>query len=297
MNQGNRVVEPLLNIKSSLLGEGPVWDSEKQSIFWIDISQGKIYEYNIDNQQYRSIDVGQMVGAIALCKDDKWVAALQKGIAYISCATGKVEMIISPELCLPNNRFNDGKCDPAGRFWAGTMSMSEEPQMGSLYVLSSNLSIRKKLTGISISNGLAWSLDNKKLYYIDTPTLEVCAFDYDLESGDIQNQQSIIKISEEDGYPDGMTIDAEGMLWIAHWNGWQVTRWNPVTGQKIDSIHLPVARVTSCTFGGKNLDDLYITTAKVGLSATELAQQPLAGSLFVVKNCGVRGIEASRFRT
>ncbi len=176
------------------------------------------------------------------------------------------------------------------------MSLSEDAGAGSLYVLDSDLKCSQKIKGVTISNGLAWSADRKTFYYTDTPTLEVAAFDYDDYTGAISNRRTIIRIEEKEGYPDGMTIDNEGMLWIAHWNGWQVTRWNPATGTKLLSIKLPVAKVTSCTFGGENFDDLYITSAKVDLTEAELKEQPFAGSLFVIRQCGFKGLPSFEFK-
>jgi sugar lactone lactonase YvrE len=204
-------------------------------------------------------------------------------------------MISNPEPQLPGNRFNDGKCDPAGRFWAGTMSHTDEPEKGSLYLLGKDLSVTKKIEAVSISNGLAWSPDHKTFYYIDTPTKKVAAFHFDNTNGKIEDKRYIIQFLNNEGTPDGMTIDSEGMLWIAHWDGWQISRWNPVTGEKLKSILLPVSRVTSCCFGGKNLDDLYITSASTGLSDDQLKKEPLAGSLFVIKNTGFNGLPAFEF--
>ena len=203
-------------------------------------------------------------------------------------------MISNPEPHLPGNRFNDGKCDPAGRFWAGTMSHTDEPEKGSLYLLDKDLSVTQKIENVSISNGLAWSPDQNTFYYIDTPTKKVAAFHFDKTNGNIENKRYVIQFSNNEGTPDGMTIDSEGMLWIAHWDGWQISRWNPATGEKIKTILLPVSRVTSCCFGGKNLDDLYITSASTGLSDDQLRKEPLAGSLFVIKNTGFHGLTAFR---
>jgi sugar lactone lactonase YvrE len=237
-----------------------------------------------------------MIGSFAVCNNGDLVAGLHHGFAFISRPDGKLKMIVDPESEIPTNRFNEGKCDPAGRFWAGTMAISEILHQGNVYVLDRDLKCRKQIEHVSISNGLAWSLDHKTLYYIDTPSFEVVSYDYDVSSGEISNKKSVIKINvKEEGYPDGMTIDEEGMLWIGHWDGWQVARWNPLTGEKIGSIKLPASRVTSCTFGGENLDDLYITTARVGLTEEALAAQPLAGEFFVVKNCGFKGLPAFEF--
>ena len=278
-----------------LLGEGPLWDGTRKSVYWLDILKGEIHEYATEKRATRTIPVAQMVGSIAVCKDGSLIAALKNGFGFVNPDTGQVRMIGHPESHLVENRFNDGKCDPAGRFWAGTMSLSEEKNAGAVYVVDKNLVISQMIKQVTISNGMAWCVHHKKFYYIDTPTFEVAAYDYDMETGKIINREVVIKIANEDGYPDGMTIDSEGMLWIAHWDGWQVTRWNPVTGEKLMHIKLPVGRVTSCCFGGDNLQDLYITSARVGLSEDELERQPLAGSLFVIRDIGFTGVEPFKF--
>jgi sugar lactone lactonase YvrE len=281
---------------SCQLGESPLWDAINKRILWVDILKGDVHQYGSENEIYKIFSSNLMIGAIALCRSGLLIAATQNGFALIDLGKENLVEIVDPEKHLKNNRFNDGKCDPVGRFWAGTMAISEVLHQGNVYVLDRDLKCRKQIENVSISNGLAWSLDHKTLYYIDTPSFEVVAYDYNLTTGDISNKKSVIKINvEEDGYPDGMTIDQEGMLWIGHWDGWQVTRWNPLTGEKLGSIKLPAGRVTSCTFGGDNLDDLYITTARVGLTEEALALQPLAGELFVVKNCGFKGLPAFEF--
>lgn len=278
-----------------LLGEGPVWDADLNVICWIDILNGEIHQFSAEQKTHQIIPVHQYIGSVALCKNGHFLAALKNGFAFINRENGQVNMIGNPEDHLSNNRFNDGKCDPAGRFWAGTMSLSEDPGAGSVYVLEKGLSITKKIDHTSIANGMAWSLDHQTYYFIDTPTCEVAAYHYDKNTGNISNKRTIIKIAKENGFPDGMTIDRQGMLWIAHWDGWQVTRWNPDTGKKIYDIQLPVSKVTSCTFGGENLEDLYITSARTGLSENELLEQPMAGYLFVIRNCGFSGIPTVKF--
>ena len=279
------------------LGEGPVWDAKRKVICWIDILMGEIHEYSPEQKTHRTIQVHQMIGSAAICTNGNFIAALQNGFGFIDRTSGEVRIFSDPEENLPKNRFNDGKCDPEGRFWAGTMSLSEEDPTGSVYVAGKDLSIAKKIEGVTISNGMAWSRDEQIFYYIDTPTLEVVAYDYDKSTGHISNKRIVIRIPKQDGYPDGMTIDNEGMLWIGHWNGWQVARWDPVKGEKLYHIPLPVANVSSCTFGGEDLEDLYITTAKKGLTEDQLQKQPLAGSLFVVRNCGFKGMPAFEFKT
>jgi len=279
------------------LGEGPVWDAKRNVICWIDILRGEIHEYSPEQKTHRTIHVHQMIGSIALCTNGNFIAALQNGFGFIDRTSGEVRIFSDPEENLPNNRFNDGKCDPEGRFWAGTMPLSENEPAGSVYVAGKDLSITKKIEGVTISNGMAWSRDEQIFYYIDTPTLEVVAYDYEKSTGHISNKRIVIKIPKEDGFPDGMTIDNDGMLWIGHWGGWQVARWDPDKGEKLHHIPLPVANVSSCTFGGDDLEDLYITTAKKGLTEDQLQKQPLAGSLFVVRNCGFKGMPAFEFET
>jgi len=279
-----------------LLGEGPVWSTRDNCIIWIDVLQGVIHAYYPGNKVHKAFNLNRMVGAVAIRKAGGLLAALQDGFALVNMEYNTIIPIADPEVHLPANRFNDGKCDPAGRFWAGTMAISEEPEKGNLYVLEPNLSVSKKIQNTTISNGMAWSADNSTFYYIDTPTFEVVAYDYDITNGSISNKRIAIKIPLEEGYPDGMTIDTEGMLWIAHWDGWQVARWDPNTGQKLMSVKLPVARVSSCTFGGGDFEDLYITTAKKELSEDELKDQPLAGALFVLKDCGFKGRAPFEFK-
>jgi sugar lactone lactonase YvrE len=288
-------MEELVLAHRCILGEGPVWDEKQQTICWVDILRGEIHEYNPAEDLHKTLFVDQMIGAVTVCKNGNFLAALRNGFGFIDRISGSVTMMSDPELHLPGNRFNDGKSDPGGRFWAGTMSHNDEPEMGNLYMFDTDLSVVKKIEKISISNGLAWSADHHTFYYIDTPTYEVVAYDFDITNGSITNKRKIISIDRSDGSPDGMTIDSEGMLWIAHWDGWQVTRWNPGTGKKLMSYSLPVSRVTSCCFGGKKYQDLYITSARIGLSDDQLKEQPLAGSLFVIKNIGVTGLPLFEF--
>jgi sugar lactone lactonase YvrE len=196
--------------------------------------KGEIHELNPSTDHHRIINTHEMIGSFAICSDGNFIAALQHGFSFINRENGEKKFISDPESDIPGNRFNDGKCDPAGRFWAGSMSFNTTDASASLYQLNVKLEVSKHATGITISNGLDWSLDKKTFYYIDTPTFNVDAFDYDNESGEITNRRTIIEIPKADGFPDGMCIDAAGMLWIAHWGGWQVTRWNPATGKKID---------------------------------------------------------------
>lgn len=277
------------------LGEGPVWCQQLHTICWIDILKGEIHQYDTLRAHLLTLPLHTIIGAIAICKSGRFIAAMQEGLGFVDRLDGKVEIIAHPELSFSENRFNDGKCDPAGRFWIGTMAIDESPSAGSLYTLDQNFHLERKITNTTISNGMAWSPDEQKFYYIDTPTMNVIAYKYNKERNEISRPSVAVTIGKEDGYPDGMTIDNEGMLWIAHWGGWQITRWNPETGRKLLAVKLPVANVSSVVFGGTDLQDLYITTARKGLSHQQLEGQPLAGSLFVVKNSGFRGLKAFAF--
>lgn len=281
---------------TSSLGEGPVWDISKKLLYWVDILENEIHWFSPVQGTHHTHRLDQMVGAIAFNSTGGLIAALENGFALVDIEKDCQKMIASPEVHLPDNRFNDGKCDPAGRFWAGTMSISGEPGAGNLYVVEKDLSVSTKIENVSCSNGLAWSLDNKTFYFIDTPTRQVAAYDYDIKTGNITNRRIVINTPDKDGYPDGMTIDSEGMLWIAFFDGWKVARWNPYTGEMLLSVYLPVSKITSCTFGGETLADIYITSAKEGLSEMELKYQPLAGSLFVIENSGFKGQGSYEFK-
>jgi sugar lactone lactonase YvrE len=277
------------------LGEGPLWDATRKRILWVDILNGEIHQFYPDKSEHKITVVHSLVGCIALRSSGEVIAALKPGFHTIDLETGAASFIAAPENHLPGIRFNDGKCDPAGRFWAGTMSVMGTRGAAALYTLNTDHTISCKVEKVTCSNGLAWSPDHTTLYYIDTPTGVVMAYDYDLLSGNIANGRQVIQIPPMEGSPDGMTIDTEGMLWIAMWNGWQITRWDPATGELLQRIPLPVANVTSCTFGGEYLRDLYITTALEGLSAEEQKAQPLAGYLFVIENCGYEGLPPFEF--
>jgi sugar lactone lactonase YvrE len=279
-----------------LLGEGPIWDSTSNILSWVDIVKGTIHEYSLTSKVHSIIPVNDMVGAIAHCENGAYLAALKEGLAYIDRESYDINFLTNPEKHLPNNRFNDGKCDSSGRFWIGSMSLNEEPNAGALYSLDTSLQVVKEIGEVTISNGMAWTADAKIMYYIDTPTRQVCAFDFNIVTAKLSNKRIVITIPEEEGYPDGMTIDREGKLWIAHWGGWQISRWNPENGKKLKGFKLPVSKITSCTFGGKDLSNLYITSASIDLSSEEMKEQPLAGSVFVIENIGWQGFESSIFK-
>jgi sugar lactone lactonase YvrE len=262
------------------LGEGVIWDARRQVLYWVDITGHKLHEFNPATNADRDWDIGQQVGTVVPRRSGGVMLAVTDGFAAFDLNTGKLTSIAKPEPPVKEARFNDGKCDPAGRFWAGTMSRQGT---GCLYCLDANHRVRTMLDHVWTSNGIVWSLDQRTMYYIDTKLQRVDAFDYDLATGTITNRRVAVPIPVDQGRPDGMTLDAEGMLWVAHWEGGRVTRWNPVTGKLLATIRLPVARVTSCAFGGANFDRLFITTA-----------QPDGGGVFVATP-GARGLPAEEY--
>lgn len=286
-------IELVLDAKATL-GEGLIWHAQKGVLYWVDILEKNLHLYDPRTNLDRTIYVGQYVGTVVSRSSGGVMLAVHHGFASLDLETEKLIIFQDPESHLPNNRFNDGKCDPAGRFWAGTMELTGKAAAGSLYCMDRDLSVRRMLEKVSTSNGIVWSLDHKTMYYIDTLTFLVEAFDYNEESGRISNRRAAVTIPQNMGYPDGSTIDAEGMIWVALFGGACVTRWDPKSGKLLQTIRLPVSNVTACAFGGPNLDQLYITTARLTLTESDLARQPQAGSLFCV-NPGVQGIEAYEF--
>lgn len=279
----------------ALLGEGPLWDQRSRRLLWVDIHGQTVGRFDPVTGRNESIPVATMVGAVVPAQDGGLVVALQEGFARLDPVSHRLSTPIRPAgHDGTTTRFNDGKCDPAGRFLAGTMSLAGAPRAGALHVLEAGGQTRTLLTGVSISNGLAWRPDGQLLYYIDTPTRRVAAFDYDLANGTLRNRRIALDIPAVLGYPDGMTIDAEGMLWIALWGGGAVTRWDPSTGRLLSTHRLPVSHVTSCAFGGDKLDILFVTTARTDLGTAQLAAEPLAGSIFTLEP-RTEGMPASVF--
>ena len=276
------------------VGEGPLWDEERQVLYWVDILSSLLYIYDPATGENRALDVGQHVGTVVTRASGGLMLAVREGFASFDLETQELTLIANTEAHITGNRFNDGKCDPAGRFWAGTMAYENPTNQGSLYRLDTDLSVHKIFGDVAISNGIIWSLDHTTMYYIDTLRKNVRAFDYADDTGDISNERVIIEVPEEVGMPDGMAIDSEGMLWVAHYGGSCVSRWNPNTAQLLEKIDLPVTQVTACAFGGPNLDILFITSAAQELDAAELARQPLAGGLFAIKT-PYQGIPSFRF--
>jgi sugar lactone lactonase YvrE len=272
--------ELLLDAKATL-GEGPAWDAKTQTLYWVDILEKRIYA---GTELLAQLD--DFIGCIAPRQNGNLILALSGAegrASFVDLELGSLrETVLTILTESPSNRINDGKCDPAGRFLAGTMDMNETEASGSLYSFDGKY-VTRLFDGVRISNGLAWSPDHKTFYYIDTPTREVRAFDYDLSTGEIANPRVAIHVPEIMGWPDGMTSDVEGNLWIALWGGAQVTCWNPNTVQLLESIPVPALQTSSCVFGGRDRNELYVTSARVGMSEADFSKYPLSGGLFRVE--------------
>jgi sugar lactone lactonase YvrE len=284
--------ELLLDTKA-LLGEGPIWNHETQQLYWVDIEKRQLHLYTPATGEDNFFDTGERVGTVVPVETGGALVALQDGIYWMGLQDGDKEFIVNP---LPEGiRFNDGKCDPLGRLWVGSMHLDGKKGAATLYMMDNQQEIHPKLDSVTISNGIIWSLDNQTMYYIDTPTRQVRAFDFEPETGEITNPRVAVQVPRENGAPDGMTIDEEGMLWIGHWGGGMVGRYNPENGELIQKVTVPALNVTACAFGGDNFDKLYITTASIGMNEEQQEEYPLAGGLFVAEP-GVRGVPADFYR-
>jgi sugar lactone lactonase YvrE len=275
-----------------------VWLPEEQALYWVDIRAPMIWRMLWPGQECRSWMPPFRISALAPRRQGgfitatDFIAATDKGFAFIDPEAGDYRLIAAPEASLPGNRSNDGKVDRAGNFWFGTMDDAEQAETGALYRVAADLSWRWAGAGYKVPNGPAFSRDGGTIYHTDSARRSVykCALN---EDGTLGERTIFLSFSHEDGYPDGMTVDAEDCLWIAFWDGWCVRRFAP-DGAPLARIPLPVQRPTSCAFGGPDLDLLFITSARFGLSDHELSAQPLAGSLFVVSP-GCRGVAEHRF--
>lgn len=274
---------------AAVLGESPVWHGGRESCYWVDIEGKRLYEHNQVKGTVRFFDIGARVSLAVPAEDGNLVLALQGGIAKFNPDTAQLSLITDLGLQWDNIRCNDGACNSSGALWIGTMDIEERDGAGVVYRVGKDLQVSTKIENVSISNGMAWSPDNKRLYYTDSLTREVWSYRYLEDTEEIFFEKVVIYIPPEMGLPDGMAMDAEGMLWIALWGGHGVSRWDVVTGKMIGFIRLPVPQVSSCAFVGKDLDQLLITTARKGMSEEELSLYPESGHTFIV-NPGVKGL-------
>jgi sugar lactone lactonase YvrE len=274
------------------LGEGPFWHTAEACLYWVDIVAKQVNRFDPASGATHSTALPTMVGAVVGCASGGLLAATQAGLLRWR-GDGPRQTIAVPQPDQPFNRLNDGKCDRAGRFWVGSMALDGAPRRGCLYRIDPDGTTTCMDRGFSLCNGLGWSPDNRTMYLTDTPNGRIYAYDFDLASGELANRRVLVQVAEDAGYADGLAVDAEGCLWSAHWDGWRITRYDP-TGRTIAAIAMPVARPTSCAFGGAALNLLYVTSARVGLSLAARRRQPLAGSLFTI-DPGVAGCPVGLF--
>lgn len=284
----------ILNSKA-VLGEGALWDSECNRLYWVDIEGGLFNIFDPRTLQNKSFKLGKRIGTVVPVDNHQVLLAVEDGMVMLNTETGAWVYKLSVDIHSQGKRFNDGKCDPQGRFWVGSMSVNDVPAAGSLYCIDEGFVLTEKIQGVSISNGIAWSPDGDFMYYIDTPTCEVVRYKFEAVSGDISEKKTIIQVPDGMGWPDGMTVDSEGMLWVALWDGFGVARFDPVTGRLMQKVYVPAPKTTSCAFGGEDLRTLYITTARVGMTESELVKYPLSGSIFYV-DTEIKGLPATGFK-
>lgn len=295
MSDNTQHTATLLLNSQATLGEGPVWDYKKQRLYWVDIEGCKLHCHDPGKNHNTHWKFDEMPGAAAPCITGKILLALESGLATFDM---EHEILVHHNALVQNDphiRCNDGKCGPDGNFWIGTMHKELEPEAGALYSVDNYYNTRLQIPKTTVSNGMAWSSDHKLFYYIDSAAHEVVSYQFNKSQGTISHKSLLFEVPESYGDPDGMCIDEEGMLWIAHWGGHCVRRWDPEAGKVLERIDVPAPQVTSCCFGGENMDTLYITTARGGLGSKELGQYPLSGGLFMHRS-DVRGTHINYFR-
>jgi sugar lactone lactonase YvrE len=280
--------EAVLDVRADV-GEGPAWDAARDRLVWVDITAGKVHVYDPVAGTDQAHDVGRHVGAAVPTVDSRLLLAVPDGLALLD---NTVRMVAEVEADRPGNRMNDAKCDPQGRLWAGTMPYEHEPGAAGLYRFD-GVAVEKVLSGLTLSNGLGWSPDGTVMYFIDSGTQRVDAFHFDGGEGAISGRRTVVEIDPAEGMPDGMTVDHDGCLWVALWGGGQVRRYTP-SGRLDAVVELPATQVTSCAFGGRRSDVLYVTSAAYRLTPEQLSAQPRAGNLFAVEP-GVAGPAATPF--
>jgi sugar lactone lactonase YvrE len=284
--------------KRSVLGEGPIWRPRENSLYWIDLKAPAIYCFDVITRQNRQVPaaLGKTIGGMVFARDGRMIVVDAEGVHVLN-TSGHRNLLVNPESDQVGNAFNDAKCDPKGRLWSGTADIGETRQSGSLYVIEgqgrTTGRVRRIDSGIICSNGPAFAPDGRRAYFTDSFAQEIYCYDVDLDTGLIGERKSFFRCAPEAGYPDGMTVDSEGYLWCCNWDGWSVTRYTQ-NGEIDRVLKVPVPRPTSVCFGGPRMDQLFITSASDGLSADQLREAPLSGSLFVCEP-GVKGLLDAEF--
>ena len=277
--------------RQSLWGEGPIWWND--SLYYVDIEGKAIIRLNPDTEEETIWEFPERIGCVVPCNNGHLLYAGDNGISIFDPQTKQSSHITDPESHLPDNRFNDGKCDPYGRFWGGTISLKKIKGSASLYCLDTAKNLEKKLEGLTNSNGLTWSQDKKRFFHIDTPSRSIQAYDYNGETSEISLATTIVNTEALgfDSSPDGMTIDSQDNLWVAFCHGGCVAQFDSKNGALIQSIELPVVETTACTFGGHNLDRLFVTT---GIKKD--LREANAGKVFVIDGLKIQGQATHPFK-
>ena len=287
-------IEILADVKTTL-GEGPLWDIEEQRLYWIDSFDGRVFRCTADGREIRAWDVPQKIGSMALRRDGGAIVSLQRGFHTLDFNTGEVALIHDPEPGLAANRLNDGKVDRQGRFVAGSMDTMEEGPNGALYRLDPDMTVHRLDNGIICSNGPCWSPNGRTFYFTDTWRGEIWAYDYDTATGGVSNRRTFATVDTSGGgAADGATVDADGFVWSALVYDGKLVRY--ATDGTVDRvIEMPVKKVTSVMFGGPDLDVLYVTTMAKPPLPRFPDDGPLRGSVFAIRDLGVRGLPEMRF--
>ena len=278
---------------SAHLAEGPVWSMREARLYWVDILAPAVHRFDPVSGTNETCGLPRLVSALAERRSGGLVALTQQGLETLDFAAGRLSPLVRPEANLPENRFNDGKCDRAGRLWGGTMRLDASAPAGSLYRIDARLQAMRMDEGFTVSNGLDWSPDGRNFYFADSATGQVHVYDFEPRSGTLANRRVLVTLRPEEGRPDGLAVDSHGTLWLAVWDGWSLRRYAP-DGTLIETIRLPVPRPTSVCFGGPDLKTLFITTARVRLPAHLLTEAPLSGSLLAMRT-DVEGLAATPF--
>jgi sugar lactone lactonase YvrE len=296
MRSGGDLMTELVDIipVHNRLGEGVTWDTEIQCLWWTDIHAKRLFRYDPSLRSIDTFQTPERLGSFGLVAGStKMIAAFESGVGFHQPGTDDIEWLARPRFDTPGLRFNDGRVDRQGRFWAGTM-VEGQPDVpaAALYSIGPDGTADVHATGISISNGICWSPDSTRFYFADSPLRTIFAYEFDSLTGQISNRR-VFAHTPEGAYPDGANVDAEGYLWSAHWGGGRVVRYAP-DGTIDSAIEMPVSLPTCVAFGGANLDLLFVTSATDSLSADSLSQQPSAGAVFVYK-VTVPGLSDGRY--
>ncbi len=277
----------------AILGEGPVWVEAENAVYWVDIFSKKVHRYALADGEKTTWTFDFAVTSLSPRQSGGFIGTINDGYAFIDFDALSAQPIVLPEADKPGNRFNDGKIDNSGRYWAGTMDIGQVEASGALYRLDPDLSARQCDSDYIICNGPTFNLDNSIIYHTDSIKRKIYALDMSA-SGALSNKRVFTEFTRDDeGVPDGMTIDSEDCIWVAHFGGARLTRYSP-QGEILQVVPLPVPNITSCTFAGADLDTLYITTASTGIAEEDVGKYPLAGSFFSYRP-GVKGAPTPLF--